>query len=232
MMSSEVMGDIIKHAYCSVTSMLEPRIRTLVRMDFKERLAHAIKRANASRPQLVQALGVSSQAVSQVLAGDTKALTAENTAKAAQFLQVDWYWLATGEGSPEPVHWPFSRELRAEVAKLDQAALLRMENMLRASFDMDPLPNVRPNRAIDLDQGVSTTDAKSLTDEKDASPQTVGARKAGARSLTPVPERAPVWPADKSLLGPRTAPPKEDGAKHGTGSKHHAAKRKRDAGGL
>jgi transcriptional regulator with XRE-family HTH domain len=211
--------------------MLESRIRTLIRMDFKERLAHAIERAKASRPQLVQALGVSSQAISQVLAGDTKALTAENTAKAARFLQVDWYWLATGEGSPEPVHWPFSAELRSEVAKLDRASLLRMENMLRATFGMKAVEKLEPsivraNEAIDLDQGVSATDVKSLTEEQESAPHTKGARKAGARSLTSVPERAPVWPDDKSVLGPKTAPPKKDGAKHGIGSSNHATKRK------
>jgi transcriptional regulator with XRE-family HTH domain len=200
-------------------------------MDFKERLAHAIKRANASRTQLVQALGVSSQAISQVLAGDTRALTAENTAKAARFLQVDWYWLATGEGSPEPVHWPFSTELREQVAQLQPEALVRLENSMRAIFGMKPLeePKQAAGRLtgpIDLDQGRDATSVKSLKDELEPVPQTVKARKAGAKSLTSVPERAPVWPADKSLLGPRTAPPKEDGAKHGSGSKHHAAKRK------
>jgi transcriptional regulator with XRE-family HTH domain len=236
MMSSEVIADIVKHAYSFGASMLESRIRTLIRMDFKERLAAAIKRANTSRPKLVQALGVSSQAVSQVLAGDTKALTAENTAKAARFLQVDWYWLATGEGSPEPVHWPFSAELRSQVAKLSPDALLNMENMLRATFGMKAVEKLEPSivrasEAIDMDQGVGATDSESLTDEQDSIRQTGNSRKAGARSLTSVPERAPVWPDDKSLLGPKTAPPKEDG-KDGARSKNRTTTRKRDAGGL
>ncbi len=46
----------------------------------------------------------------QMLTGSSKALTAENTAKAARFLRVDWYWLATGEGEMEPApSWPIQR---------------------------------------------------------------------------------------------------------------------------
>lgn len=53
-----------------------------------------------TRDELARACGISVQAVAQVLNGKTKALTAENTARAARLLDVDWFWLATGEGSP------------------------------------------------------------------------------------------------------------------------------------
>jgi DNA-binding XRE family transcriptional regulator len=132
-----------------------------------------------------------------------------------------------------PTSWPFSEELRYAVAQLDGVGLVKLENIVRATFGMDPLqraeqlpnPIVRTNSAIDPDQGISATSVKSLTDEQESIPQTGAARKAGARSLSSVPERAPVWPDDKSLLGPMTAPPTEDG-KHGARSKNRTAKRK------
>lgn len=54
------------------------------------------------RAKLAEALDVSVQAVGMVLSGKTRALTAENSAKAARFLKVDHYWLATGLGEPRP----------------------------------------------------------------------------------------------------------------------------------
>jgi len=51
---------------------------------------------------LAAAIGATPQAISQVLSGSTRALTAENSARAARFLQVDAHWLATGEGAPQP----------------------------------------------------------------------------------------------------------------------------------
>jgi transcriptional regulator with XRE-family HTH domain len=47
-------------------------------------------------------LGISGSAVGMVLSGQTKQFTPENSAKAARFLKVDHFWLATGEGEPRP----------------------------------------------------------------------------------------------------------------------------------
>jgi transcriptional regulator with XRE-family HTH domain len=75
-------------------------------MTYAERLALALElspyKPREVRPMLALAIGATTQAISQVLSGSTKALTAENTARAARFLQVDAYWLATGEGAPHP----------------------------------------------------------------------------------------------------------------------------------
>lgn len=71
-------------------------------MNFAERLQAAMGRANATPKAVASALGVSVQAISQTLSGATRALTAENCAKAARFLQVDLYWLATGLGEMRP----------------------------------------------------------------------------------------------------------------------------------
>ncbi|MEM4988550.1 helix-turn-helix transcriptional regulator [Collimonas sp. H4R21] len=69
--------------------------------------------AQKDRQELADGIGVSVQAIGQVIAGKTKALTAENSALAAKFLGVDIFWLATGVGSPKIVaqasgQWPFS----------------------------------------------------------------------------------------------------------------------------
>jgi transcriptional regulator with XRE-family HTH domain len=67
--------------------------------DFGDRLAHALVLADESRDGLAKALGISVQAISQVITGVTKAMTAENTVKAARHLGVSAYWLATGDGA-------------------------------------------------------------------------------------------------------------------------------------
>jgi transcriptional regulator with XRE-family HTH domain len=73
---------------------------------YGERLAEAMELANLrgpdARTKLAKAVGITVQSVGQALSGATKALSAENSAKAARFLRVDHYWLATGEGEPRP----------------------------------------------------------------------------------------------------------------------------------
>lgn len=83
-------------------------------MNFAERLQAAMGRANASPKAVASALGVSVQAISQTLSGATRALTAENCAKAARFLQVDLYWLATGLGDMRPVADDLAMSLSSE----------------------------------------------------------------------------------------------------------------------
>jgi len=81
---------------------------------YGNRLNEALRLANRERQELADAIAVSVQAVGQVIAGKTKALTAENSERAARFLRVDPYWLATGEGTPDAkpgataAPWPFS----------------------------------------------------------------------------------------------------------------------------
>jgi transcriptional regulator with XRE-family HTH domain len=55
-----------------------------------------------ARTKLAAALEISKQAVGQVLTGKTNALTCDKSARAARFLKVDHFWLATGEGEPRP----------------------------------------------------------------------------------------------------------------------------------
>lgn len=71
--------------------------------NYGERLAIALQMAEKDRQQLADGINISVQAIGQVIAGKTKALTAENSAKAARYLGVDGFWLATGIGKPQPV---------------------------------------------------------------------------------------------------------------------------------
>lgn len=79
---------------------------------YGDRLREALRLSKKDRTALGNALDISIQAIGQVIAGKTKALTAENSAKAAQFLCVDHFWLATGRGTPQAQSataptWPF-----------------------------------------------------------------------------------------------------------------------------
>ena len=69
-------------------------------MNYGDRLVHALAISAKSRLELSTAIGASTQAISQVINGNSKSLNAENTLRAARFLKVSAWWLATGEGSP------------------------------------------------------------------------------------------------------------------------------------
>lgn len=72
---------------------------------YGERLESALKAKRPAdknaRQWLADQLGISVQAVGQVLSGKTKALTAENHEKAALALGCSGFWLATGAGHLE-----------------------------------------------------------------------------------------------------------------------------------
>lgn len=133
-------------------------------MTFAERLAAAMGRANATPRSLSNALGVSVQAIGQTLSGATRALTAENCAKAAHFLGVDQYWLATGLGEMRPASVELDMSLSSEerdlvialrllppkereaaiadVMRQARAQLARLETMLGQNSPRDPSATV------------------------------------------------------------------------------------------
>lgn len=65
-------------------------------MTYAERFQLALDQSKLSRPQLARELGVSAQAIGEVLKGATRSLSAENNSKAARILGVSSDWLATG----------------------------------------------------------------------------------------------------------------------------------------
>lgn len=94
-------------------SILSSDFRKLAFMTYGKRLKQALERANKDRAALASELGISVQAVGQVITGGrsgTQTFTASNNVKAAKFLRVDPHWLATGEGEIQPMVsvWPFS----------------------------------------------------------------------------------------------------------------------------
>lgn len=65
--------------------------------DYCERLHEAMLLRTVSVSMLAKEIGVTYQAVKKVLDGKSAALSAENNARAARFLKINSYWLATGE---------------------------------------------------------------------------------------------------------------------------------------
>lgn len=109
-------------------------------VDFSERLATALAHSNVSTKELRDYLGISYQAMKKLESGLSKSFTAENCARAARFLQVDLFWLATGEGNmvaraqDHPTHhvaeaqplslnfgWPFATVTAQQYAQLSDA---------------------------------------------------------------------------------------------------------------
>jgi transcriptional regulator with XRE-family HTH domain len=72
---------------------------TLTGMEYADRLKQALADAGVSIADFARSMGLTYQAVSKVLKGTTKSLTAANNDKAAKLLHVDPGWLATGDGS-------------------------------------------------------------------------------------------------------------------------------------
>lgn len=164
MMSSEVISaPIIKHAFRLSTSILCRQTPTLVRMEYKERLAHAIKLAGSDRQALATGVDVSVQAIGQALNGSTRALTAENSAKAARFLEVDAHWLATGEGEPRP---PLMKE---------RAALSLQAVQFATAFD-----KLKPNERQVWQSLVEAAKAVAASDFSGQSEEMRGLKRGGA----------------------------------------------------
>jgi transcriptional regulator with XRE-family HTH domain len=101
-MASVFNMDAIKAFFPEIGKYAFSAGATLPPMSYGERLAKAMEQARVDRAKLAAALEISVQAVGQVLNGQTKAFTADKSAKAARLLRVDHYWLATGEGEPKP----------------------------------------------------------------------------------------------------------------------------------
>ncbi len=113
-----------------------------MKMTYGERLLQALTASKKTRSQLAEKLGISEQAVGQVILGNTKAFSAENSARAARFLEVDDLWLATGEGEPAAadrtriveVAWPFPRVTWQRVARLSAEELAFVEAKLETEL--------------------------------------------------------------------------------------------------
>jgi transcriptional regulator with XRE-family HTH domain len=102
---------------------------------YGERLLEALKHAGKSRRQLAQALGITEQAVGNIVNGgpqSTRYFMANNSAEAAAFLGVDHYWLATGKGKMVGASaWPFANVQLHEIQDLQVPERLQLEGAMR-----------------------------------------------------------------------------------------------------
>ena len=98
-------------------------------VEFIDRLKEALKLSGKTLEELRKHLGISYQASKKFEAGTSKSMTAENCAKTARYLEVDWYWLATGEGAARPDSvWPFPLILPSQYQQLDKDFRRGVEN--------------------------------------------------------------------------------------------------------
>lgn len=104
-------------------------------MTYGERLDAAIKLAGSSRKLVAKAAGVTEQAIGQCIRGETEFLKVESSARAAAFLDVDHFWLATGEGKARPDRaWPFELFSRADYFLIDKKERDSAENELAGAI--------------------------------------------------------------------------------------------------
>lgn len=104
---------------------------TLRAVSYGERLKEALTLSKKVRRELAASLGVTVQAVGQIINSPAGQLTAENSARAARFLNVDHHWLATGEGEPRPR--PSVSPMALDLAKLfDAKTPLHLRDMVYA----------------------------------------------------------------------------------------------------
>lgn len=129
-----LIHETLNHAFPTDASIVYHALRKVGEMEFGDRLAHALALAEESRDGLAKALGISVQAISQVINGTSKSLTAENTLKAARHLSVSAYWLATGEESPRGAH--VLRESLSDEAISYAAEFDAMSDTEREQFKM------------------------------------------------------------------------------------------------
>lgn len=103
--------------------MLASLESTLSCVTYADRFSEGLARPGKTRKGVADAMGVSVQAVGQIVNGQTKAATAENNAAAAAYFACDPTWLATGKGSPR---WgelgPVTRVTQESVAEAQTVA--------------------------------------------------------------------------------------------------------------
>lgn len=132
-------------------------------VDYWERLSEALKYAGVTVKQLQDHLSVSYQAMKKLEDGKTKSLTAENNAKAARYLGVDSYWLATGQGekvkamgthtATEPIgiykviQWPFEAVTPDQYDRLGERQKGMVEGYVRGLLESAPESQKQEKRA-------------------------------------------------------------------------------------
>lgn len=95
-------------------------------VDYKDRLAEAMRDRSVSASALAKQLKISYQAVKKVLDGKSGAFTASNNDEAAAFLSVSSRWLSRGVG---PKHLDAGADLPATMTVAHQMSDFRMQTV-------------------------------------------------------------------------------------------------------
>lgn len=106
--------------------LIVPGMKTL-----QERLAWARSRAGRSQEEVAEFIGIKQSSYSDLERGKTQ--RSKYTAEIAHFLGVNAYWLATGEGDPDPAPHSEVAALFSQLTEEDQRALIRSAQGLLAS---------------------------------------------------------------------------------------------------
>jgi hypothetical protein len=115
--------------------------------DYTTRLETALRLAGKSWKELEDHLGISYQALKKLQDRKTKSLTAENSAQAARFCQVDHFWLATGQGTPKPEGvWPFALISPEQYSQLPPDVKQRIEDELLGAHMRQQIKNGTQHR--------------------------------------------------------------------------------------
>ena len=125
-------------------------------VDYKDRLAEAMKDAGVTTSTLASQLEVTYQAVDKVLKGNTKELTASNNSKAAQILNVNTDWLATGRGSKRRGEVHQAPQLGKPACYLSPAELADLVSLYAACNDKGRAIVMEEVRAAAVRYGAAT----------------------------------------------------------------------------
>lgn len=129
----------------------KPGIAYASLMSFGSRLTEARKRKGLTQAQVGEGLGTAGADVGKSVVYGWERKNhyprADQLAPLCQRLDCSADWLLTGI----PNEWPFSRELRQRVFGLDASAQRKLENVMRAHLDMQPMPALAPTSQSDSD---------------------------------------------------------------------------------
>lgn len=136
-------------------SILSSSFRKLAFMSYGKRLQQALERAKKDRAALAAELGVSVQAVGQVITGGrsgTQTFTAENNSKAARFLRIDPNWLATGDGPMVSSGlWPFALLTPEQLQELPPQHLETVEKVALDLWHLSKVHAPTTERHVDTE---------------------------------------------------------------------------------
>lgn len=166
-------------------SMLSANFRKLAFMTYGTRLKQALTEAKRSRAELAKHLGMSVQAVGQVITGGRsgdQTFTASNNVKAAAYLRVDAHWLATGEGNAKSAaRWPGTRFTLEQIHAWPAELVNKVEDY--AAGYLAALENPKDTVQNDSNNGFLVDDAGTLIQK--LPPQSKQGQSHGTRTSVP-----------------------------------------------